>query len=137
MKPLSHSAVMERVCNGNDDHRLVMRRVSADHGNLHAFREARARKIERLNPSVLASCTELCEMPEVADHRRGIDHGSEAARIRRNNNILVQAPFVSEIGDSEARILIGLFDVAHVVFGLRYAPRETQAIRIFFLPAYN
>ena len=47
----------------------------------------------------------------------GIDHGRKPGRIWRDNGVVAEAAFVSEVGHAEARILISLLHIARVERG--------------------
>ena len=59
MKPRAHPAVLQRVGDADDGHRLMMRHVGADDGDLRAFGQAGARIVERLVPAIGAACADL------------------------------------------------------------------------------
>ena len=71
MEARAHRAVMQRVGDGDENHRLVMRHIGAHDGDLGAFRKARARVVERLIPAVGAARAEAGHALKVARRGRG------------------------------------------------------------------
>ena len=86
---------MERVGDGDQSHRLVMRHVGAHDGERSAFRQARRRVIQRLVPAILAADAEGRETPEVAHRGGGIDHRGERRRIGRDHGAVPKSTLIA------------------------------------------
>jgi len=106
MKAFPHPAVVQCVCNGDDNHCLVMRHIRTDQRHLRAFRQARA--------ALAASGTVTLELalagvPTVGAYRIGAFEGA-----------LVRALVRPQIGVQSVIL-------ANLVLGARVVPEFLQA----------
>ncbi len=102
VEALAHLAVLQRIGDGDQAHRLVMRHVAAHDGDLGAFRKARRRVVHRLVPAIGAAPALVGEALEIARRMGGIDHRGERGGIGRDDDVLRQAALVAEVGHAEA-----------------------------------
>ena len=124
VKPRAHDAVVQGIGDGDQEHALVVRHVGAHDHQGFPLGEAFARVVESFVEAVRAAPTDLLEMPEVPDRRGGIDHGRQPCRVGRDDDVLAQPAPQAEAGNAEVRVLVRHLEVAHVVAGLRHAPRH-------------
>ena len=135
MKARSHLAVMQRVGKRHDGHALMMGHIGAHDFELRALRQAGRGVIDRFVPAIRAADAETLQGDIVSRRRGRIDHRGKAAGIGRDHDVVAQAAFQPEVGDTETGILKGLFDVAGEIAGFRHAPWHAQFAAVILLTA--
>ena len=137
MEALSHRAVEDRVGDRDDRHALMMRHEGADESEALAFRNPGGGEIHRLIESIPAPGAQCRQSFEIRGRGRGIDHGRQAGRIRRDDAIFAQSAFQSEARHAKIGILIGQFQIAGIVGGFGNPPRQPEFFAIFDLTAHD
>ena len=137
MEALSHRAVKDRVGDRDDRHALMMRHEGADESEALAFRNPRGGEIHGLVKSIAAPRAHRRQSLEIRGRGRGINHGRQAGRIRRDDAIFAQSAFQSETRHAKIGILIGQFQIAGIVGGFGNPPRQPQFCPIFDLTAHD
>ena len=126
VEPLAHPAIEEHVGESHHGHARVMGHERAHGRNPRAFWKAAARVVERLIEPVASARAAQGELLEIAHRASRIDHRRECRSVRRYHCVFTQAALEPEAGHAEVRILVGELEVAHVVGGLRNAPRDAE-----------
>jgi hypothetical protein len=124
VEPGPHFSVQQGIGNGNDRHALMVRHEGADDRALRLRRQARARVVQCFVEAVPSARSGCGQSREVA-HRGGrFDHRGERRGVRCDHGIRAQAALQPESRYTEIRVLIGVFQIAHVVGGFRNAPGQ-------------
>ena len=121
----------------NDGHTLMMGHIGFDDFVLLGLGNARWGEIDRFVKSVSAATAKFGEFVEILGCMIGRDHTGQTRGVRRNDEVLAQASFQSEFGNTETRILVGEFDIAGVECRLRHAPRRAIALAKTHLLAHG
>ena len=129
VKPRPHLGVERGIGDGDDGHALMVGHESAHDGALFAFRHTCRGVIQRLVKAVTAERADAGEALQIGARRRRIDHGRQAGRIRRDDEIVGQSAFQPEAGNAEVGILVGQFQIARIIGRFRNAPGQTLLVR--------
>ena len=116
--------VVEDVAEGDQRHPLVVGHVALDDGDRRALGKPARRVVERLAEAVRPAAARRAQAGEVPHRGLGLDHRREAGGVRGDDEILAQAALQAEAGHAEARVLVGLLEVAGVEPRFGDAPRH-------------
>ena len=133
----AHGAVVDDVRDRDDHHTLVVGHIRANHGDRGAIRKPGRGVVERLVEAVGTAGAGRRQAPEILYRRGRIDHRGQARRIGCDDDVLAESASQAYSRDTEARILVGHFQIARVVARLRHTPRHAALGAIPDLPSHH
>ena len=131
MEARHHPVVQERIGERDDDHTLVVREEGLDRGGTHRALRRFAirgllglprRVVQRFEEPELPFRSLLGQAPQIVRGLGGIDHRREGGGIRRDHQILRQAPLQTELGNAECLVLVRPMPVHDVERGFGNSP---------------
>ena len=120
----AHRTGPEDIGERDQRHPLMMGHVGAHHGHLRPFREPGPRVVERLVEPERPPRARPRERDEVAGRRPGVDHRRQPGRVGSDHEVLAESSLEAEAGHAEVRVLVGEFEIAHVVGGFGDSPGD-------------
>ena len=128
-----HRAVAQQIDQGEQAHPLVMRHERTDGDARFIRRQTRGRVVDRFVETVSAFASFVREPLQIFTRFPRGDHQRHRGRIRRDHQVLGQAAFQTQSGNTKSAVLIVLMHIGPVVSRFGDAPRNTSRISIFDL----
>src|SRR5260370_12328349 len=111
--------------------------VGAADGGIFPLSPARACIINRSVEAVRTPSACFFEPHKIFRSRDWVNHGCKRSGIRRDDNILAEAPLEPQSGYAKAGVLIGEVEVARIVARLGHSPRHVSLPTAFNLTTHN
>ena len=124
VKAGAHQSTEHCVGHSHDRHALVMGHERPHDRDGLPGRHTVGRKVQRFVEAMAAQRTQPGQGIQIGHRRRGIHHRGKGRRIRRDDEVSVQAALKAKPGYAEVGILIGVLRIPNVIGRLRHSPRH-------------
>ena len=127
-------AAVDNVAQRHQRHSLMVGHVAADDGHRLALGKPPGGVVEGFTKSVAPGAPTFAKRAKLRDRGLRIDHRGERRGVWGDHDVLAEPALQAEAGYTEARVLIGLGEVAGVETRFGDAPRHAQLGCVLDLP---